>query len=81
MIQAERIIAAYHCSEGKLPGKRCQYCPFEYGYLNDSGDHPFWTCNDEAIMKDAVEIISLLVGPRRTSELKNIVGGYLDGSR
>ena len=81
MIQAERIIAAYHCSEGKLPGKRCQYCPFGYGYLDDSGDYPFWWCDDEAIIKDAVEILSTLVGPRRTNELKNIVGGYLNGSR
>jgi len=81
MVQAERIIAAYHCSEEKLPGKRCQYCPFGYGYIDATGDHPLWWCDDEAMIRDAVEILSTLVGPRRTNELKTIVGGYLDGSR
>ena len=81
MVQAERIIAAYHCSEEKLPGERCKHCPFGYGYLDDRGDHPFWWCDDETIMKDAVEILSSLVGPRRTNELKAIVEEYLNGSR
>lgn len=81
MVQAERIIAAYYCSEGKLPGKSCQYCPFGYGYFDDSGDYSLWRCDDEAIIKDAVEILSSLVGPRRTNELKTIVEEYLNGSR
>ena len=81
MVQAERIIAAYYCSEEKLPGDRCKHCPFGYGYLDDRGDHPFWWCDDETIMKDAVEILSSLVGPRRTNELKAIVEEYLNGSR
>ena len=81
MVQAERIIAAHYCSEEKLPGDRCEHCPFDYGYLDDSGDYSFWWCDDEAIIRDAVEILSLLVGPRRTSELKTIVEGYLSGSR
>lgn len=81
MIQAERIIAAHYCGEGKLPGDRCEHCPFGYGYLDDSGDHSHWWCNDEAIERDAVEILSLLVGSKRTDELKTIVEEYLNGSR
>lgn len=73
MVQVERIIAAYYCSEGKLPGNRCQYCPFGYGYFDDSGDYSFWWCDDEAIERDAVKILSSLVGPRRTNELKELV--------
>lgn len=81
MVQAERIIAAHYCSEEKTPGKRCQYCPFGYGYLDDSGDYSYWWCDDEALERDAVEILSTLVGPKRINELKTIVGGFLDGSR
>lgn len=77
MVQAERIIAAYYCSEEKLPGNRCEHCPFGYGYLDDGGDYSFWWCDDEAIIKDAVEILSSLVGPRRTNELKDIVEEFI----
>jgi hypothetical protein len=56
----ERIINAYKCGEDKLPGDRCKYCPYGYGYLDDSGDHAFWWCNDDALVKDAITLLYIL---------------------
>lgn len=56
----ERIINAYNCSENKLPGDRCEYCPYGYGYLDDHGDHAHWWCNDDKLEEDAIKLLYIL---------------------
>ena len=55
-----RVIQAYECGERTLPGDRCEFCPFGYGYLDDAGDHEFWWCNNDKIEEDAVNILRVL---------------------
>ena len=57
MTQIDWLIAAWKCSESKLPGERCEFCPYGYGYLDDSGDYEFWWCDDEKMMKDAIKLL------------------------
>lgn len=76
MTKAEQIIAAYYCSDDVFPNNRCKECPFGYGYLDDSGDHSFWWCDEEKITKDAVELLSTLTGPKRVEELKQMAKEY-----
>lgn len=56
----ERLLKAYECGETKLPGDRCEYCPYGYGYLDDSGDYAYWWCNDEKITDDAIKLLYIL---------------------
>ena len=53
----ERIINAYDC---ELLNNKCKYCPYGYGYLDDSGDHAFWWCNDEKLEEDAIKLLRIL---------------------
>ena len=58
MTKQERIIAAYNCVNDKLPDRRCENCPYSYGYLDQSGyNSPVITCNTEMIMADAITLI------------------------
>ena len=56
----ERIINAYDCGADKLPDNRCKYCPYGYGYLDDSGDHAFWWCDDDKLEEDAIKMLRIL---------------------
>ena len=57
MTKQEKIIAAYNCINDKLPDKRCEKCPYGYGYLDQTGDNYFVTCNTEMIMADAIALL------------------------
>ena len=57
MTKQERIIAAYNCVNDKLPDRRCENCPYSYGYLDQRGDNYFVSCNEEMIMADAITLI------------------------
>lgn len=78
MTKAERIIAAYYCDN---PGNHCEFCPYGYGYLDDSGDSAFWWCNDDKIESDAIDLLSVLIGSKRVNELKEMVKEQLNVSR
>ena len=56
----ERMIKAYDCGADKLPNNRCKYCPYGYGYLDDSGDHAFWWCDDDKLEEDAIKMLRIL---------------------
>lgn len=57
MNEREKIIAAYVCSNEKLPDKRCEKCPFGYEYLDQTGDNYFVGCNTERMMVDAIDLL------------------------
>ena len=56
----ERMIKAYDCGVDKLPNNRCKYCSYGYGYLDDSGDHAFWWCDDDKIEETAIKLLFIL---------------------
>ena len=56
----ERLIKAYECGETKLPGDRCEHCPYGFGYLDDHGDHEYWWCNDDKIEEMAMKLLFIL---------------------
>ena len=56
----ERIINAVQCGNETMPGDRCEYCPYGYGYLDETGDHAIWWCNTDKIMEDAVALLKAL---------------------
>ena len=78
MTKAERIIAASYCSELKTPGNHCEFCPYGYGYIDDHGDNSFQWCNWDKIDEDAIDLLSILVGPKRVQELKESVKERID---
>lgn len=57
MTDRENVIAAYECSNEKLPDKRCEKCPFGYEYLDQTGDNYFVGCNTERMMVDAIDLL------------------------
>lgn len=57
MTDREKVIAAYSCSNEKLPDKRCERCPYGYEYLDQTGDHYFVACNTERMMDDAITLL------------------------
>lgn len=57
MTDREKVIAAYECSNEKLPDKRCEKCPFGYEYLDQTGDTYFVGCNTERMMVDAIDLL------------------------
>ena len=59
MDEREKVTAAMECYTGDTyPGDRCKYCPYGYGYLDETGDNsPFWWCNSDKIMGDAIELL------------------------
>ena len=57
MTNREKVIAAYECSNEKLPDKRCEKCPFGYEYLDQTGDTYFVGCNTERMMVDAIDLL------------------------
>ena len=77
MTKAERIIAASYCGELKTPGSHCEFCPYGYGYMDDCGDNSFWWCDWSKIEQDAIDLLSVLIGPKKTEELKENVKEYL----
>lgn len=81
MTKAERIIAAYYCGDYKTPGKHCEFCPYGYGYLDDSGDSTFWWCDDDKIESDVIDLLSVLIGSKRVNKLKEMVKEQLNVSR
>ena len=56
----ERLLKAYDCGETQWPGDHCEHCPYGYGYLDDSGDHAFWWCNDDKLEEDAIKLLYIL---------------------
>lgn len=59
----DNVIKAYEC--GNEPYKsehrnKCEYCPYGYGYLDDSGDNYFWTCNEENGRKMLIFILNYI---------------------
>lgn len=36
----------------------CKNCKYNYGWLNENGDHPMWECDYEEIMKDALYLLA-----------------------
>ena len=73
MNEREKIIAAYVCSNEKLPDKRCEKCPFGYEYLDQTGDNYFVGCNTERMMVDAIDLL------RAQKPVKPSIGGDADG--
>ena len=57
MTKPERIIAAYNCVNDKLPDKRCEKCPYGYGYLDQSGDNYVVSCNTDMMFDDAISLL------------------------
>lgn len=53
----DNLIKAIKCDIWS--GPYCENCPYKYGYLDDSGDHPYWTCNEEKKWNDALFYLSL----------------------
>ena len=47
----DNLLAAMQCE--RCYQNQCEYCPYGYGYFDDSGDNSFWWCNEEKIMEDA----------------------------
>ena len=59
-VMIERLLKAYDCGETQWPGDRCEHCPYGYGYLDDSGDHAFWWCDDDKLEEDAIKMLRIL---------------------
>lgn len=57
-----RILEAYKCGEEHMPGWHCEYCPYDYGYLDETGDHAIWWCNTDQITEDAINMLQKIVG-------------------
>ena len=53
----ENLIAAIECD--KWGGSYCKQCPYNYGYLDTSGDSCFWTCDEEKKWEDALFYLKL----------------------
>lgn len=53
MKNLDTVIAAYECFNGPHKIGKCENCPYEYSYLDDSGDgRPFYTCKEEKLTDD-----------------------------
>ena len=37
----------------------CKQCPYNYEYLDTSGDNSFWTCNEEKKWEDVLFYLKL----------------------
>jgi len=37
----------------------CRNCPYGYGFEDESGDFPFWSCNEGKIMEDALVYLKI----------------------
>ena len=58
----KNVIAAYKCFNGPYALEykdKCKHCPYGYGYLDDSGDNYFWTCDSEKWENDAYFFLKL----------------------
>ena len=75
MTKTGKIIAAYNCVNDKLPDKRCEMCPYGYGYLDQTGDNYFVTCNTEMIMADAIALLKVQKSRVMTVEEVSAVNG------
>lgn len=53
----DNLIKAIECD--KWTGPYCENCPYNYGHLDTSGDHYFWTCNEEKKWEDALFYLKL----------------------
>ena len=38
---------------------KCEQCPYNYQYYDDTGDHGFWFCDDEKIRNHALFYLQL----------------------
>lgn len=53
----DNLIKAIECEEWKP--SICEYCQYNYQYLDDSGDHAFWFCDEEKKINDALFYLKL----------------------
>ena len=53
-----KLIAAIECQD--CFRHKCMRCPYDYQYLDDSGDHAYWWCNDDKIADDAIKLLYVL---------------------
>ena len=69
----DTVIAAYECWNGPYEYGKCDYCPYGYSYLDDSGDgRPFYACDEEQWTKDAYTWLKMYQYLRDESENKNV---------
>lgn len=52
------LIKAFTCNNWCYYDK-CEKCPYGYEYLDERGDYPYWTCNEEKLNKDALFYLKL----------------------
>ena len=50
--ELDNLIKAMQC-EGWLKSQ-CEHCPLNYQKLDDCGDHPFWWCDEDKILENAL---------------------------
>lgn len=55
MPNLDNLIKALECDEWRP--NVCQLC--EYGYLDDHGDYPYWTCYEERKINEALFFLKL----------------------
>lgn len=52
------LIKAFDCNYFHCPTQH-RYCPYGYNKWDDSGDNPFWTCDEDKMIEDAVFYLKL----------------------
>ena len=52
------LIDALNCTEWVHYGA-CEHCKYNYQYLDDSGDHPYWSCDEERQKEDSLFFLNL----------------------
>lgn len=51
------LIKAIECDSWVHGG--CEYCPYNYQYLDDRGDTTNWFCDEEQVMEDSLFYLKL----------------------
>ncbi len=61
MQELNNVIAAYECfAVDAYITDKCQNCPFNYQYFDDSGDGPgMWRCNEEKLENDMYQWLKI----------------------
>ena len=51
------LINAIECNN--WDESKCEKCPYNYQYLDCSGDYPFWSCSEEKLRTDTLFFLKL----------------------
>ena len=53
MNNLDNVVAAYECWNNPYKKDKCDHCPYNYSYFDDSGDgRSFYTCDEEKLLND-----------------------------